>query len=116
VLGPSTDPGHNSVPPNSHAKLFLTGFKRSSKVKLAAYRTTGFTEDAHFFGTATVPIPASGNAVVEIPTAPDKAREGSEPTFIITTRSRGRILFAPFSVGKEQTAWANLIVGSLPGS
>jgi hypothetical protein len=116
VLGPSTDPGHNSVPPNSHAKLFLTGFKGSSKVKLAAYRTAGFTEDAHFFGAATVPIPASGNVVVEIPTAPEKAREGSEPTFIITTRSRGRTLFAPFSVAKEQTAWPNLVVGSLPGS
>jgi hypothetical protein len=114
VLGPSTDPGHNSVPPNSHAKLFLTGFKGRSTVKLATYRMTGFGPHARFFSAASVPIPASGNTLVEIPTGPDKAREGSEPTFIITARSR--VLFAPFSVVKEQTAQPNLVVGSLPGS
>lgn len=116
VLGPSTDPGHNSVPPNSHAKLFLTGFKGRSAVKIVVYRTTNFGPHARFFSAASVPIPASGNTVVEIPTGPDEAREGRETTFIITTRSRGRTLFAPFSVAEEQTAWPNLVVGSLPGS
>lgn len=116
VLGPSTDPGHNNVPPNSHAKLFLTGFKANSAVNLVVYRTTDFGSHARFFSATSVPIPASGNTVVEIPTGPDTAREGHEPTFIITTRSRGRTLFAPFSVAKEQTAWPNLVVGSLPGS
>lgn len=115
VFGPSTDPGHNSVPPDSNAKLFLTGFKGSSKIKLTAYRTTGFAGPARFFSTATVPIPASGNAVVEIPTAPDKDHKRSLPTFIITTRTRGRTLSAPFTVFREK-AWADVVVGPLPGS
>lgn len=115
VLGPSTDPGHNSVPPNSHAKLFLTGFKGSGTVELAAYRTTGFGLHAHFFSAAKVPIPASGDTVVDIPTGPDKAREGYDPIYIITARSHDRTLFAPFSVFKEQV-WPNVIVGSLPGT
>ncbi len=113
VLGPSTDPGHNSVQPNSHAKLFLTGFHGGGTVELAAYRTTGYSPHLHFFGAAKVPIPASGNTVVEIPTGREEGR--GQPTFLITVRSHGRILFAPFSVFKER-AWPNLIVGSLPGS
>jgi hypothetical protein len=62
-----------------------------------------------------VPIPASGNAVVEIPTAPDKDHKRSLPTFIITTRTRGRTLSAPFTVFREK-AWADVVVGPLPGS
>jgi len=115
VLGPSTDPGHNSVPPNSHTKLFLTGLKGSSAVELATYRTTGAGPHARFFSTARVPIPVSGNAVVEIPTGPEKTRDGSESTFIITARSRDRVLFAPLTVAKAQMAPANVIVGPLPG-
>jgi hypothetical protein len=115
VLGPSTDPGHNSVPPNSHATLFLTGFKGSRSVKLVTYRTTNFGPHAQFFSTAKVPIPDSGNTVVEIPTGPEKSREGSETTFIITARSRGRSLFAPFSISNVGT-WPNLIVGALPSA
>jgi hypothetical protein len=116
VLGPSTDPGHNNVPPHSHAKLFLTGFKGQSTVELVVYRTAGFGPHARFFSATSVPIPASGNMVVEIPTGSGAAREGHEPTFIITTRSRGRTLFAPLSVAEEQTTWPNLAVGSLPTS
>jgi hypothetical protein len=116
VLGPSTDPGHNSVPPNSHAKLFLTGFKGSRSIDLVAYRTTGTgSSNARFFSAGDVPIPPSGNTVVEILTGPEEARGGYERTFIITARSRGKTLFAPFSVRNEQT-WASLVVGSLPGS
>jgi hypothetical protein len=111
VLGPSTDRGHNSVPPNSRATLFLTGFKGNSTVKLATYRTIGFDPHAQFFSAAKVPIPSSGNTVVEIPTGPDK--KGSDPTFIITAHAGGRTLFAPFSIFDEQN-WTNLIVGHLP--
>lgn len=115
VLGPSTDPGHNSVPPDSRARLFITGFKGSHTVELVAYRTSGFDPHAHFFGAARVPIPPSGNTVVEIPTGPEEGRGGYERTFIITARLRGKTLFAPFSVVKEQK-WASDIVGSLPTS
>jgi hypothetical protein len=115
VLGPSTDSGHNNVPPNSHVRLFLTGFKIGGAVKLSTYRTTGLEPHARFWSAASVPVPPSGNTEVDIPTGPSKGREGSEPTFIITTRARGQILFAPFSVAKEHGTWPNLIVGPLPG-
>jgi hypothetical protein len=114
VLGPSTDPGHNSVPSNSQAKLYLTGFKGNSTVELTAYRMAeSFGLPAHFFGVASVPIPPSGNTVIEIPTGPGKGRSG--PTFIITTHYQGRTLFAPFTVFKERK-WANQTVGALQGS
>ncbi|HEX6455120.1 MAG TPA: hypothetical protein VF009_01230 [Solirubrobacterales bacterium] len=115
VLGPSTDPGHNSVPPNSHARLFITGFKGSRSVELVAYRTSGFGPHAHFFSAAQVPIPASGNTVVEIPTGPEEGQGGNERTFIITARFRGETLFAPFSIVRERK-WASDIVGALPPS
>jgi hypothetical protein len=113
VLGPSTDPGNNAVPPDSQAKLFLTGFKGTGTVELLTYRTTGFAPHARFFSTAAVPVPASGNTMVEIPTGSPKSGQGAEPTFIITTRARGRTLFAPFSVFKTQK-WPNMVVGALP--
>lgn len=116
VLGPSTDPGHNSVPPDSRAKLFLTGFKGNSGVRLSVYRITNLGTPAPFFSAASVPIPASGNTVVEIPTTPNEGGEGEEPTFIITTRSREKTLMAPFSVVKGRETWPNVIVGPLPGS
>jgi hypothetical protein len=114
VLGPSTDPGHNSVSGNSRAKLFLTGFQGARTVNLLAYRTTGFGPHAKFFSSANVPIPASGNSVTEIPTGPADPREGHEQTFIIITHAGGRTLLAPFSIAKEETPFPNLIVGSLP--
>ena len=113
MLGQSTDPGHNSVPPNSHATLFLTGFKGSSEVRLVVYRLTASSEQDQFFSTAKVPIPPSGNTVVEIPTGPDP--KGSDHMFIITTRSRGRTLYAPFSLFKEEQL-LNETVGTLAGA
>lgn len=112
VLGPSTDPGHNSVPPNSHAKLFLTGFRGSHSISLTTYRMTGFAGDARYFSTAHVPVPASGNTVLEIPTGPVT---GNELTYIVTTPSAGVTLFAPFSLVREASV-PGLIVGALPGS
>lgn len=113
VLGQSTDPGHNSVPPNSKATLFLTGFKGSNAVRLAVYRLTSSSEQAQFFSSAEVAVPPSGNTVVQIPTGPAPA--GPEPIFIITARSRGRTLYAPFSLFKEEK-WPNETVGSLSGA
>jgi hypothetical protein len=113
VLGQSTDPGHNSVPPHSHATLFLTGFKGRSAVRLVVYRLTALREQSQFFSAAMVSIPPSGNTVLEIPTGPEP--KGSEPIFIITARSRGRTLYAPFSLFKEEK-WPNETVGSLPGA
>lgn len=115
VLGPSTDPGHNSVPPDSHATIFLTGFKGGSTVKLVAYRVMGFGGQAKFFSTAKVPIPPGGNTMLEIPTGAEKSSKEPGPTFIVTTSSGGRTLFAPFSVFDEQK-WPNLVVGLLPQS
>jgi hypothetical protein len=114
VLGPSTDWGHNSVPPGSFAKLYLTGFEGNSEVALDAYRMTGFGPHAHFFSAASVPVPASGNTVIDIPTGPVEGhREG--PTFIITTRYHGQAPFAAFTVRKERK-WPGQIVGALPDS
>lgn len=111
LLGPSTDPGHNSAPPNSYAKLYLTGFKGNSTVELTAYRMAESSgPHARFFGAASVLIPPSGNTVIEIPTGPGEGSGG--PTFIITTRNQGRTLFAPFTVFKEQK-WADQTVGAL---
>lgn len=116
VLGPSTDPGHNSVPANSHVKLYLTGFRGDSAVKLVAYRTVGLEPHAHFFSAASVPIPVSGSTVVEIPTGSVEGRDGYEPTFIITARVRGKTLTAPFSIVKKELTYPSLVVGSLPPS
>jgi hypothetical protein len=114
VLGPSTDWGHNSVPPNSFAKLYLTGFDGNSDITIDAYRRTGFGPHAHFFSSASVPIPASGNTAIEIPTGPVEGhREG--PTFIITTRYQGQTPFAAFTVFKERK-WPGQVVGTLPNS
>jgi hypothetical protein len=114
VLGPSTDPGHNTVAPSSRATVFLTGFPGGSVLRLSAYRTRGFGPQARFFGTAIVPIPTTGNTVVHIPTGRVEGRLGSEPTFILTARAHGRTLFAPFTVSKTVGVFPNLIVGALP--
>ncbi len=116
VLGPSTDPGHNTVAPNSHATVFLTGFAGMTAVTLSAYETTGFESHAQFFAAANVPIPQSGDAVVQIPTGAEGRHAGAERTFILTARANGRTLFAPFTVSKTIGVFPNLIVGRLPSN
>jgi hypothetical protein len=110
VLGPSTDPGHNSVPPNSRAELFLTGFRGGSRVKLLTYRTRGFGPHAKFFSAATVRVPASGDEMVRIPTGP--AHGTTEPTFVVTVQTHGITLLAPFTVSGSE-GLPDVIVGTL---
>lgn len=114
VLGPSTDSGHNSVAPNSRAKLFLTGFQHRNSLRLVVYRMAGMAGEARFFSTATVSIPSSGNTMIEIPTGPAAVGEGDESTFIITARMHGATLSAAFTVMNEVRPMAGLAVGSLP--
>ena len=114
VFGPSTDWGHNSVAADSHAKLFLTGFQHRGSVRLVVYHMSGIAGHARFFSTATVPIPSSGNSMIEIPTGPAAVREGEESTFIVTTRMHGATLSAAFTIVNEERPMPGLAVGSLP--
>jgi len=110
VLGPSTDPGHNAVSPDSHATVFLTGFRKVHSLTLTTYYQEGIAGHGRFFSSARVPIPPSGNTMLQIPTGPKSTRE---PTFIITARSQGVTLLAPF-VLESVSNGPGLIVGALP--
>lgn len=113
VFGPSTDWGHNNVRANSRAKLFLTGFQHVSSIRLVVY-SMAEGNYARFFSTAVVPIPPSGNTMIEVPTGPGSAREGYEPGFVFTTRLHGVTLFAAFNVTTKEYVFASLAFGALP--
>src|SRR5207248_2739337 len=67
VVGPSTDPGNNQVPPNSFAKIFLTGM-HARTAQLVIYRAKSWGTPAAYFSSANVAIPPSGNGVVKLRT------------------------------------------------
>lgn len=111
VLGPSTDPGHNEIAPDSQARVFLTGFRSAKSVLLAVYRLNGASGEAAFFSATSVPLSSAGRAIVMLSTG----HEAGDTTFLLTVKYRGVMYFAPLSVTKPYTA-PTLIVGPLPAS
>ncbi|MDQ6807686.1 MAG: hypothetical protein M3065_22670 [Actinomycetota bacterium] len=109
VLGPSTDPGHNTMPPDSFAQVFLAGFPGSRAVRLVTYRQGPRAGPASYFSSAEVPMPPTGETIVPIRTGhPDP-----NTTFIVTTRSAGVTLFGAFNV-LGSSSDASIVVGPLP--
>jgi hypothetical protein len=109
IVGPSTDPGHNEVAPNSRAEVFLVGFHHERTVRVTVYRLQGMAGEAQFFSSADIPMPSSGNAMFSLPTG----KPGPQSTFVVTAKSGSNTLYAPVSIFPPYSA-PNLIVGSLP--
>jgi hypothetical protein len=109
VLGPSTDPGHNEVPPDSFAMIYLIGFRGLSQVQLSVYELTGLAGRGRFLSSTTVPLPSSGNSILEIPTGHPSANT----TFVVTTVVGQHTLYGAFNVTPPYHDPA-MIVGSLP--
>jgi hypothetical protein len=110
ILGPSTDPGHNEVAPNSLARVFLVGFRNMSRVLVSIYRLPDMSGAAQYFSSAELSLPPSGNTTFNLATG---AGGGASSTFIVTARDGSATLFAPLSVFKPYSD-PSLIVGALP--
>ena len=109
IVGPSTDPGHNEVAPNSRAEVFLVGFRHVHTVRITVYRLQGMAGQARFFSSANIPMPSSGNVLFSLPTG----KSGPETTFVVTAKSGSNTLYAPVSIFPPYSA-PNLVVGTLP--
>lgn len=111
VLGPSTDPGHNSVAPNSLATIYLTGLRGLSLVRLTVYELPNLAGKGQFRSSTVVPVPPSGNFLVTMPTG----HPNPSITFVVTAAVGGRTLYGAFNVMPPYRDPAT-IVGSLPSS
>jgi hypothetical protein len=111
VLGPSTDPGNNTVPPNSQARIFVVGFPADQRLRLVVYRTAGpGSVSDPYFSSTEITLPKSGNLAVTVPTGnPNPAS-----TFVITAHFDGITLFGAFNVSSP--ADPSVVVGPLPSS
>jgi len=109
VLGPSTDPGHNEVAPNTEARVFLTGFRSAKSIRLVVYRLEGLAGKAGFFSAANVPLPSTGRTVVMLPTG-DPA---PNTIYLLTVKYEGVVYFAPFAIAQPYTS-PSIIIGPLP--
>jgi hypothetical protein len=110
ILGPSTDPGHNEIAPGSPAKLFLTGLRPMRSVRLDIYKSAEpLGANATYFGSKTVSVPTSGNAVVQLAT--QKRDESS--TFIVTAKLPSETLAGAFTLMRPLGA-VGTVVGPLP--
>ena len=109
LLGPSTDWGHNEIAQHTHALLFLTGFPPLRPVTLVAYRVVDYARAASFYSATAVPIPQSGNTVIQVLTGSARPEE----TFVIAAPLGGTTLFAPVTITKPFVD-SSLAVGALP--